>query len=395
MVDDDEQMLELQMRMLHSMGYSQTISAGSAKDALLQLEYDPHSAQVIVCDLNMPEMDGIEFLQALNASPFRGSVILLSGESKRIMHSVQKLLGGRQLTILGVLTKPPGRREIRALLDCWRTQTEPTASSHSLAVSADDLRAANRDQQWVLHFQPQVSLTTGALVGMEALVRWNHPDQGLVYPGEFIAKAEDCGVIDDLTNWVVNAAMKQRAMWAAQGLMVRMAVNISMESLHAPNFWRRFTALVRDAGVAPQDVTVEVTESRIMPSSRVALENLIRLQLQRFTLSIDDFGTGHSSLAQLRDVPFAELKIDQGFVSGAHGNQIVRPILEGSLGIAKRMGMISVAEGVETSAEWELLRQLDCDLAQGYLIGRPMSVEAVWDWLSAWKARYRDLSTPT
>jgi EAL domain-containing protein (putative c-di-GMP-specific phosphodiesterase class I) len=132
---------------------------------------------------------------------------------------------------------------------------------------------------------------------------------------------------------------------------------------------------------------LEVTETRLAYSSSVPLENLVRLRLQRFGLSIDDFGTGHSSLAQLRDVPFTELKVDRGFVCGARRNQIIRPMLEGSLGLARRLGMRSVAEGVETEDDWLLLRDIDCDLAQGYFIGKPMSVDHLLGWLVTWQAR--------
>jgi EAL domain-containing protein (putative c-di-GMP-specific phosphodiesterase class I) len=262
----------------------------------LQLEHDPDSGEVIICDLTMPDIDGIEFLQTLNASPFRGSVILLSGQSERVMHSVQRVLGGRQLTILGALTKP-----------------------------------VDRD------------------------------------------------------------ALRQRARLLVEGLDLRISVNISMASLMAPDYWRRLTTLVREAGAAPRDLVLEVTESQLPHSSLIPLENLVRLRLRHFTLSIDDFGTGHSSLAQLRDVPFTELKVDCGFVHGARDSQVIRPMLEGSIGIARRMGLRSVAEGVETMADWGLLRELGCELAQGYFIGRPMSAEQVLVWHSSWQARIPDL----
>ena len=390
LVDDDSCMLGIQSRMLRNMGYPETTAAGSANDALLQLEHDPHSAEVIVCDLNMPDMDGIEFLQTLNASPFRGSVILLSGNSRRILHSVQKLLGGGQLVILGALTKPAGRDALRAMLECWRPLTAPRPTAPKFVFTADDLRVANRERQWVLHYQPQVDVRSGALVGMEALVRWNHPEYGLVYPDQFIAATEERGAIDDLTDWVVQDALQQRARWHAQGLKLQMSVNVSMQSICAPDFWRRFCAFASKAG-GPQNLTLEVTESRIMTSSRVSLENFVRLRLQGFTLSIDDFGTGHSSLTQLCDIPFDELKVDRSFVNGASNDQIIRPILEGSLGIAKRMGMTSVAEGVESRGDWQLLRDLDCDRAQGYFIGRPMRVEAVEEWLTVWQGRLAHL----
>jgi len=124
-----------------------------------------------------------------------------------------------------------------------------------------------------------------------------------------------------------------------------------------------------------------------MSPSPVPLENLVRLRLQRFDLSIDDFGTGHSSLAQLRDVPFTELKVDRGFVKGARHDQIIRPMLEGSIGIAKRLGMVVVSEGVETEDDWHLLREIGCDLAQGWFIGRPMSEEQIPRWLTHWRSR--------
>jgi len=148
---------------------------------------------------------------------------------------------------------------------------------------------------------------------------------------------------------------------------------------------------VRKAEAAPEDVTLEVTESRLITTSTIPLENLVRLRLERFMLSIDDFGTGHSSLAQLRDVPFNELKIDRGFVRGARNNQIIRPMLEGSLALAKRMGMRSVAEGVESLSDWKLLCELECDLAQGYFIGKPMADERLWEWMCDWYGRLEDL----
>jgi EAL domain-containing protein (putative c-di-GMP-specific phosphodiesterase class I) len=160
-----------------------------------------------------------------------------------------------------------------------------------------------------------------------------------------------------------------------------------MENLRAPGFARRVNDLARQTRTSPQDLTLEITESRLMSPSPAPLESLVRLRMMRFGLSIDDFGTGHSSLAQLRDVPFTELKVDRGFVLGARHNQIIRPMLEGSIGIAKRMGMKSVGEGVETEDDWQLLREFGCDLAQGWFIARAMAPEHVPAWLAQWDER--------
>jgi EAL domain-containing protein (putative c-di-GMP-specific phosphodiesterase class I) len=181
--------------------------------------------------------------------------------------------------------------------------------------------------------------------------------------------------------------MAQLARWRYQGLHLRVAVNVSMENLRSPSFVHRVSRLARDAGVSPRDVTLELTESRLMSPSPTPLESLVRLRMQRFGLSIDDFGTGHSTLAQLRDVPFSELKVDRGFVHGARHNQIIRPMLEGSIAIARGLRMTAVAEGLETEDDWQLLRELGCDLAQGYFIGRPMAPQQLPDWTAEWELR--------
>ena len=246
----------------------------------------------------------------------------------------------------------------------------------------------------MIHYQPKVHVKSGLCVGMEALIRWNHPDFGMIYPDMFIPAAEQCGAISGLTDIVIETAVSQLKGWQLEGWPIRMAINVSVAALETKGFWSRLSGIVRALSVAPKDVTLEVTESRIACFSKIALENLVRLRMQHFDLSIDDFGIGHSSLAQLRDVPFTELKIDRGFVTGARNNQVVRPILEGGLAIAKLMHMTSVAEGVETEDDWHLIRELEGDLAQGFFVGRPMAAELVWSWFTLWEERRSRLVVP-
>jgi EAL domain-containing protein (putative c-di-GMP-specific phosphodiesterase class I) len=256
------------------------------------------------------------------------------------------------------------------------------------------VQEAARQGQWLLHYQPKVDLSSGALTGVEALVRWNHAEHGIVYPDSFIDIAEKCGAIGPLTEWVLGEAASQHARWLAEGLHLPVAVNVSMDNLGTAGFAQRAGWIARDAGVSPADMTLEITESRAMSPSPAPLECLVRLRLQRFKLAIDDFGTGHSSLAQLRDVPFTELKIDRGFVHGAHSNQNIRPILEGSIGIAKRLGLSCVAEGIETGEDFEFLRQTGCEVGQGYFIARPMDVAGLAAWIGEWQGRRLRLFRP-
>ena len=235
-------------------------------------------------------------------------------------------------------------------------------------------------------------MVSGALIGVETLVRWQHPDDGLVFPDDFIGVAEDNGLIDDLTHVVLAEALGQARRWLDQGLKLRVAVNVSMHTLARLEFADYVLGEVVRSGVAAEDLILEVTESRLMTDVLAPLYILTRLRLKHVGLSIDDFGTGHSSLSQLRDIPFDELKIDRSFVHGAGQDKTRRAIFTASLGMARQLGMRTVAEGVEDRADWDFLRQQGCDLAQGYFIARPMPADKLPAWLADWEARHSELA---
>jgi len=212
----------------------------------------------------------------------------------------------------------------------------------------------------------------------------------MVFLDQFIALAEANGLIDDLTRAALGSALAQARLWKDAGLALKVAVNVSMDNLAKLDFADFVERAAEQAGVAPEDVVFEVTESRLMQDARAPLEILTRLRLKRFRLSIDDFGTGHSSLSQLREIPFDELKIDQSFVHGAGTDETRRAIFDASLGLAKQLKMESVAEGVEDRADWNFLRRTGCQLAQGYFIARPMPAADLPPWIERWQARLRE-----
>lgn len=207
-----------------------------------------------------------------------------------------------------------------------------------------------------------------------------------MFPDQFIAMAEEHGLIDALTGVVLTGALRQARLWQDAGLSLHVAVNVSMDNLAALEFTDFVVREVGKAGVPLTSLVLEVTESRLMKDSLGPLDILARLRLKRIGLSIDDFGTGHSSLAQLRDIPFDELKVDRSFVHGAYRDASLRAIVEASLGMARQLGMKTVAEGVEEQADWDFLRAAGCDLAQGYFIAKPMPAADLAGWIADWDA---------
>ena len=392
LVDDEPFALRLLARQLEQLGCVALTLCERAQDAVALLETQFETIGLVFCDLQMPDMDGVEFVRHLARIGYRGGLVLVSGEDGRILQTVHKLAQAHQIHVLGVLPKPVSSEQLRQVLasSASRSANAPRAARHPHAP--DDLKRAIAGGELVNYYQPKVELATGALVGVEALVRWQHPQAGLVFPDQFIATAEEHGLIDELTRAVLTAALRQARLWRDAGLELQVAVNVSMDNLVALDFPDVVAQLANDAGVALSSVMLEVTESRLMKDLRAPLDILTRLRLKRIGLSIDDFGTGHSTLAQLRDIPFDELKLDRSFVNGAVRDSSLRAIVEATLAMARQLGMKSVAEGVEDRADWDFLRTLDCDVAQGYFIARPMPGIDLPGWRDGWEPRRSELT---
>jgi EAL domain-containing protein (putative c-di-GMP-specific phosphodiesterase class I)/CheY-like chemotaxis protein len=383
-LDDEPFMLKLLVRMLATLGYNSVTTSGSAHSALAQMDHADSSPELILLDLNMPEMDGVEFVRKLVERSYNGSIILVSGEDERLLQTAEKLVQAHQITLLGHLQKPVSPEGLAAMLAKWSPPSQDTPREAIKTYGADEVRAAIANGELVNYYQPKVAATTGRLMGVETLVRWKHPVDGMVFPDQFIGVAEEYGLIDDLTRQVLTGALNQAKAWQESGLMLQVAVNVSMDNLVSLDFADFVSGLAAQAGVPPQTIVLEVTESRLMQDLRASLETLTRLRLKRFRLSIDDFGTGNSSLSQLRDIPFDELKIDRGFVHGACSDATLRAMYDASLGLARQLGMEVVAEGVEDRDDWDFLRRTGCDLAQGYFIAKPMPAANLPGMMQAW-----------
>lgn len=386
-LDDEPFTLKLLTHMLAKLGCSQVTACDSGHAALKRLNSQDPRPDLMLCDLNMPEMDGIEFIRKLVEHRYSGSLILVSGEEDRVLQAAEKLVQAHEINVLGSLQKPVSPSALAVLLN----KCSPVSPKRSFTVkntySADDLRAAVANGDLINYYQPKVATSSGRLVGVETLVRWIHPRDGVVLPDQFIGVAEEHGLIGALTSAVLTAALDQASAWRAAGLSIQVAVNVSMDNLMSLDFPDFVAQLAADAGVAAQDVVLEVTESRLMTDLRAPLEILTRLRLKRFHISIDDFGTGNSSLAQLRDMPFNELKIDRSFVHRACADERLRAMYAASLDLATKLEMGIVAEGVEDRDDWDFVRRTGCDLAQGYFIGKPMLADDLSYWIAEWQMR--------
>ncbi|MES2582460.1 MAG: EAL domain-containing response regulator [Pseudomonadota bacterium] len=387
-LDDEPFMLMLLARQLANLGFTDVATCDNGQTALDRVDDAMHVPQLILCDLNMPGMDGVEFVRKLVEHGYTGSLILVSGEDERTLQSARKLVQAHHIEVLGSLQKPVSPQALSQLVEGWVPHAQAVRRSPRKGYGAERLAQAIQQGELFNHYQPKVSVATGDVVGVETLVRWRHPQDGMVFPDQFIGLAEAHGLIDALTAVVLAQALKDTAAWEREGLKLKVAVNVSMDNLTTLEFPERVTSAAATAAVASQSIVLEVTESQLMKDLRAPLEILTRLRMRRFRLSIDDFGTGHSSLAQLRDVPFDELKIDQSFVHGAHSNETMRAIFFASLGLAKELGMEVVAEGVEDQADWDFLQKTGCDLAQGYFIARPMPGEDVLAWVKGWRDKW-------
>jgi len=268
---------------------------------------------------------------------------------------------------------------------------DPKQDQHSpdrLALLGE-LRRAIDQQQLVLHYQPKVDAHTGQMLGVEALVRWQHPEHGLLSPGDFIPLAERTGLIGPLTNYVLDAALRQCRTWQQTGHELSMAVNVSARSLLDLAFPDQVAKLLARWEVPARLLVVEITESTIMADPTHALQVLGRLDAMGVQVSIDDFGTGYSSMAHLKTLPVHELKVDRSFVSQMINNASDEVIVRSTIDLGRNLGLRVVAEGVEDEATWQALDALGCDAIQGYHVSRPVPPDDLIHWLERQQAARR------
>jgi EAL domain-containing protein (putative c-di-GMP-specific phosphodiesterase class I)/DNA-binding NarL/FixJ family response regulator len=383
-VEDQAVQRSIAVRMLRNMGVQDVEEAEDGLQALMLLKGRATGPDIVLSDLRMPGMDGIEFLRELGQARPTTSVVLTSGLEPTLMGAAEAVARADGLDVLGTLEKPLTPDKLGNVLRRYVPPEDRHSLTFTRPLEREELEQAIADGRIYAEFQPRVRVADSDVRGAEALARWRHAERGRVPPAEFIPMAEQCGLIDSLTWVMLDQAMTQAALWKRLGEDWTVSVNLSLHYLGYQSVADRIVALAERHAIEPRRIILEVTESLASTRVSTVIANLARLRMRGFGIAIDDYGTGYASLAQLCQIPFSELKVDRSFVHGASDRPTIRALLSSCLELARQLRLESVAEGVESAADLSMLRQLGCDEVQGYLIARPMPADELGTWIERW-----------
>lgn len=383
-IEDQTVQRKIAVRMLRNMGVEAVEEAEDGFQALTLLTGRAMGPDVIVSDLRMPGMDGIEFLRELGQARPTTSIVLASGLESALLGAAEAVARAEGLDVLGTLEKPLTPEKLDQVLRRYVPPEDRHSLTFTKPLERQELEQAIADGHIFAEFQPCVRVSDSEVTGAEALARWRHAERGRVPPVEFIPMAEKCGLIDSLTWVMLDQGMRQASEWKRQGESWTVSVNLSLHYLGYHGVADRIASLAERHAVEPQRIVLEVTESLASTRASTVIANLARLRMWGFGIALDDYGTGYASLAQLSQIPFSELKVDRCFVNGASDRPTLRALLSSCLELARQLNLESVAEGVENASDLSMLRQLGCDSVQGYLIARPMPADELGAWIEKW-----------
>ena len=344
-----------------------------------------HDINLLFLDLNMPEMDGIQFLAELAQVNYKGFLVIMSGVAPRIIASVESLAKRHKLNYLGTLLKPLDAKDFAQVLDNIGQDKQTSSLGRELKIY--EIIRAIKNESLEVYYQPQVNLHNRKLHGVEVLVRLDHPTLGIVSPDQFLSKIEQSELMSHMTFIIIRKALRDWVKWKKQGLDLKLSINISPFTLQDPEFVEQLLAVMNEFGMPVDKICLEVTESTIAKDLSQELETLSRLNMKGIQLALDDFGQDHASIERIQSLPINVLKLDKSFFLDRKNKQGQITIIESCIAFAKRLNMITVAEGVESAEQWKLSGELGCDVAQGFYLSEPISAKDILAWVSNWKSQ--------
>jgi EAL domain-containing protein (putative c-di-GMP-specific phosphodiesterase class I)/ActR/RegA family two-component response regulator len=382
-VDDQRFQRRVLATQLQGLGATTVLEAGDGAEALGIIDANPGRIALIITDIDMPSMDGLALLRRIGERLPTVPIVVLSALDAQLLRSVEAMCHAFRVNLLAILSKPASEEALEAAVEHARLSHSGIRPGPTVALDDAALSLALQGNQLEPWFQPKARLIDGVPCGAEVLMRWRHPEHGILTPAAFMQSLENSPLLRPVTLTLAARVAKFIAIVRNRIEPFSLSVNISPKLLDDPEFAAALANSIIELGVAPEHITIEVTESAVASCEGTAIENLTRLRMRGFGLSIDDFGTGYSSLAQLTQAPFTELKIDQRFVRALGHDPRSEDLVRSTLDLARRLGLYTVAEGVETEAQRQLLIEFGCDAAQGYMFAKPMPVFQWLSWMEA------------
>ena len=373
-IDDEEDICDLIAEIGERHGLEPRTTSNTETVPQILGEFTP---DVIMMDLMMPGIDGVELLRLLSEKARNAKLCLISGSDARVLNSARRLGSAHGLDVVAALEKPLSIQTLNGFFETVAVKKkEESAEDRARAIASGEIK---------LYYQPVVELATRRVKGVEALARWQHPDRGILTPDAFLEQLSNDGLMQALTDYVIETAVIQASQWHQTGERLTMAMNVTASTLLDLALPDKISEMCKKHDLPPEMLILEVTETEAMRDVTRTMDVLLRMRLRNIGVSIDDFGTGHSSLRELQRMPFSELKIDKSFVSDMVKNKDCAVIVNSIIDLGKNLGLKIIAEGIEDESTWDLLREKGCDFGQGYFMGRPMATTDFDTWLQNWK----------
>ncbi len=377
LIDDDPTQIAILTAYLSSLRISKITSASDGQKALDLLASSVHETDVIFTDLRMPNMDGYVFLKHLGDLGFKGQIIIISGHEHVLLESAASLGKMYGLNIAGQIRKPLTKQALDRLLATRKEDTNHNGPRSSDVMSSEAILNGIANDEFIPFYQPKVDLLSGKIVGAEALARWQHPELGSISPAAFIPIAEADGSIQAISIKIFDHLVNDLAQGGAAWKDKKIAFNLPPQMIRDETLPETLISRLNKAGVSSKNICIEITENGFIDFDHITVEVLSRLRIMGFDLSIDDFGTGAASIANLKMFPYTELKIDQSFIGNVLTDAFSAETVRTSISLARQLGLRIVAEGIETHDVLQYVKSRGIDQAQGYLFAKPMPVADV------------------